>query len=141
MIKARIAASDAAQLDAAAVAVRGVLDRGSVSRTYPNRRGGRRPRVHRRRRGAAPAGQVGPGGSPLARAEDAKRRRDLAGEVDALLAVSGASGAQRCACAGVGPKSARLAGRRSVRLVRNARPTASTWAATSLRSRSSRLSR
>jgi hypothetical protein len=92
-VRIRLEAADPAELDAHEAALRAVLTIPAAgSRDYPNRRrGGDSEPAGRRyldsmgtRAGSAGAGQAGGEPSPLAVAEDAKRRRDLAGEIGAL---------------------------------------------------------
>lgn len=93
-VRIRLEADDVDELDAHEAALRTVLAiPTSSSPDYRNhRRGGDRDNASRRflesdgvQTGPAAAG--GTGGSPLAIAEDFKRRRDLAGEIGALTAA------------------------------------------------------
>lgn len=72
------------ELDAAVDAVRRAFAVVSVSGRRRNTKGDPGERLHIVATGPAAAGGVEP--SPLAQAEDAKRRRDLAGEISALQA-------------------------------------------------------
>ena len=90
-VRIRLEAVDVDDLDAHEAVLRRVLTiPGCASSDYPNRRTGRGGQPARRRyldsTGVQPTEPTDPGRSPLAAAEDARRRRDLGGEIGALMA-------------------------------------------------------
>lgn len=83
-VRIRLEADDATMLDEHETALRQVLNIGATTRDYPNRR---YPGICRYLESTGVQDDAGERPSPVMLAEDAKRRRDLGGEIGALMSA------------------------------------------------------